>query len=489
MTNLGISLNLNQIIPPRENKELSRGISVLVRERQYEKARVELEKYIEMHPRTIWARHQLSLILYQLGRTDQAIEYLEKLMELDPENGDYALALGSLSYDNKKQDFERAIKYLEKALEKKPNDHHAWRNYGVTLYQHGRIEEGFRALFRSCSLNPHDFVTNNSLCMYLEQQGRNWEARTHGALAMLSKHEKATETFNLWKDRLGLELKPKPEYQHGQINVMSFSLWGDLTTYTQGAIENVEQMGKFFPGWVCRFYHDETVPSHIIKKLQSLRAQTIMVSPELKALAGGNWRFSVANDPDVYYFCCRDTDCRPTEREAASVKAWIDSGKPFHIMRDDIWHCEVMLAGLWGGTANMLPDMLKMGKATYDNSVRRWDDQEFLRDYIWPLIHRDAMIHDNNYRLLGGQPHPIPRPDVKQHIGYGHRLANPTTQIRTYSLDDNRTMQERIQDIVNEQMKLNPNTQEIVLDMSESKRLRIIRDRDNNTFSVVEEEK
>ncbi len=484
----GVSINLSQFIPQKENKELSRAISVLVRERQYEKARIELEKYIEMHPRTVWARHQLSLIYYQLGRVDLAIEYLEKLIEMDPENADYALALGSLSYDNtSNQDFEKAIKYLEKALEKKPNDHHAWRNYGVTLYQNGRVEEGFNALFKSCMLNPDDFVTNNSLCMYLEQKGRNMEARAHGAMAMLSKHKKAMDTFNLWKDRLDLSLQPKPVYKHGQINVMSFSLWGDNPTYTHGAVENVEKMGKFFPGWICRFYHDETVPQHIIRKLHALKAQTILVDKELSALAGGNWRFSVANDPDVYYFCCRDADCRPSEREAASVNEWLASGKSFHVMRDDIWHCEVMLAGLWGGTAMMLPDMLKMGKATYDNSVRRWDDQEFLRDYIWPLIHTDAMIHDNNYRQLGAKPHPIPRPVGKEHIGFGHRLAKPITEVKSFTLNEGKSLNERIEEIVREQLDKNPNTQEIFLDIGPNRRVRVARNGDSNTFTMSEE--
>ena len=37
-----------------------------------------------------------------------------------------------------------------------------------------------------------------------------------------------------------------------------------------------------------------------------------------------------------------------SEREEGVVRAWLDSGKQFHVMRDGPFHLHPILAGLWG---------------------------------------------------------------------------------------------------------------------------------------------
>ena len=464
---------INDFMPiKKENAKLSKEIANLVKERQYELARVALLDYIKTYPTTEWARHQLSLIYYQMGRTQEALELLNALTELDPDNVDYMMALGSLSYDNEeKKDSEKSIHYLRKTLEKRPNDYHAWRNLGVTLYNHIQSDdksEAFDCLFKSAHLFPNDFVTHNALCMYLETSKRNQEARAHGAMSLILKDQHAEEVFKMWKDRLNLHLKDngKIELQDRSKrtkNILSFSLWGDDPSYVEGAIANVRGYKDFLPHWTCRFYHDETVPKNKIFMLNEMNAETILVDEETKKLAGGMWRFMVANDDEVDYFCCRDSDCRPTEREIKMIEDWQKSSKIFHIIRDDIWHCDLMLAGLWGGRAGFLPDMLKMGQATYDNSVRKWDDQEFLRDYIWPMIKKHSKIHDNNYRILYAEAPPILRPmGEKSHVGHGHRLGKQKSHVRSVSLNTSKQDTSiAIKNLIAEQFQEKPNTTEV----------------------------
>ena len=43
--------------------------------------------------------------------------------------------------------------------------------------------------------------------------------------------------------------------------IISFSLWGDIPTYTEGAIKNVQLAKEVFPDWICRFY----IPAGISK--------------------------------------------------------------------------------------------------------------------------------------------------------------------------------------------------------------------------------
>ena len=52
------------------------------------------------------------------------------------------------------------------------------------------------------------------------------------------------------------------------------------------------------------------------------------------------------------------------QRDAGWVNAWMDSGLPFHIIRDYFSHCELMLAGLFGVRGGVL--------ANIENMIRQW---------------------------------------------------------------------------------------------------------------------
>ena len=46
--------------------------------------------------------------------------------------------------------------------------------------------------------------------------------------------------------------------------LICFSLWGDDSTYTIGAIKNADLAKKHYPGWICRYYIADCVPKNII---------------------------------------------------------------------------------------------------------------------------------------------------------------------------------------------------------------------------------
>ena len=52
--------------------------------------------------------------------------------------------------------------------------------------------------------------------------------------------------------------------------VISFALWGEFRLYCIGAIKNALLAKKIFPGWICRYYYDVTVPKIIIDYLKNL---------------------------------------------------------------------------------------------------------------------------------------------------------------------------------------------------------------------------
>jgi hypothetical protein len=140
--------------------------------------------------------------------------------------------------------------------------------------------------------------------------------------------------------------------------IISFSLYGSLPLYTDGAITNAELAPHLYPGWTVRFYVDETTPADVVSALRTRQAEILRVAaPRLGPMYGRYWRFWVAAEPDIERFIVRDADSRLNTREAAAVDDWIKSGKSFHVMRDCAAHRKRMLGGMWGATGNTLPQI------------------------------------------------------------------------------------------------------------------------------------
>jgi len=104
--------------------------------------------------------------------------------------------------------------------------------------------------------------------------------------------------------------------------VVSYGLYGSNPKYTVGAIRNAELVKVWFPGWVARFYCDNTVPANIIKTLKDLDAEIVTISDIKGGIAGMFWRFLVADDDTVDRYIIRDTDSRLNPRERFAVEVY-----------------------------------------------------------------------------------------------------------------------------------------------------------------------
>lgn len=110
---------------------------------------------------------------------------------------------------------------------------------------------------------------------------------------------------------------------------------------------NTEISAKIYPGWLCRFYVDGSVPQTIIQRLQDNGAEVVKVDAALQNWPGTMWRFLAMDDPEAAYVLFRDADSVISWREAAAVQQWLESGKLFQTLRDASTHTELILAGLW----------------------------------------------------------------------------------------------------------------------------------------------
>ena len=160
---------------------------------------------------------------------------------------------------------------------------------------------------------------------------------------------------------------------------MSYGLYGANPKYITGAIRNAELVKVWFPGWVARFYVDDTVPKDKIATLQAKGAEIISMGSRIKGgIAGMFWRFLVADDATVDRWIVRDSDSRLNPRERFAVEEWIRSGKSVHTIRDHPNHERPLNGGLWGGVRGAIRgSMTEMVKA-FPNKEAYGGDLQFL---------------------------------------------------------------------------------------------------------------
>ncbi len=174
-------------------------------------------------------------------------------------------------------------------------------------------------------------------------------------------------------------------------NIISYSLYGANARYLDGAIRNAIVVRHLYPGWTARFYVDETVPE----------AAQLRSVPSLPAGRFGLcWRFLVEDDPEVDLYLVRDADSVPNIKERIAVLDWLRSGQPFHVMRDQPAHSELVLAGMWGAhrgnVRGMGQKILVFAESQKKALNSRVYDQVFLRRVIWPLMRDRVVLQDGS---------------------------------------------------------------------------------------------
>ena len=175
--------------------------------------------------------------------------------------------------------------------------------------------------------------------------------------------------------------------------IVSYSLFGNSPRYTVNAFVNVELCKQFYPDWICRIYHDHSVPSNILNKLKEKNIE--LISVDGKQHYRRMWRFYAYDDADI--FISRDIDSHITEREKSAVDDWLNCDKKLHIMRDHPHHRNKIQAGMFGlKQSNKLKD-LKNKCLVYaaSNTNHLSMDEKFL-DEIYPIYTNDMIVHDNN---------------------------------------------------------------------------------------------
>jgi tetratricopeptide (TPR) repeat protein len=277
-----------------------------------------------------------------------------------------------------------------------------WSLHGVFLKNEGRFDEAVAILQKALDIKD-DIETRNTLVVSLARAGRDAEAAEAGQINLAAKDREALSRFPGTPAAAVTLSDRNPPFNPSERrrNIISFCLWGDNPVYVHGAIVNARLAPNIYYGWSCRFYCDNSVPADALQILRDEGAQVVMITdPALQAVRP-MWRFLASDDPEVDRFICRDTDSRLNAQELIAVEDWIRTGKRFHVMRDHIYHMELMLAGMWGGVAGVIPDMTGLILKAQKHFNNRFGDQAFLMEQVWPLIRDDLCTHDSIYGFRG----------------------------------------------------------------------------------------
>lgn len=363
------------------------------------------------------------------GDIDSAIRLQSESVKREMASGKDAFQgrklLGHFLYSARR--FADAIEALRPLQELRPSDPEIPENIGVLLLQVGDQKGAIRYLDEAFALNP----SNPNICDAL--------AHCHGRLG----NRKATQKWG----RKSLEMKdagatlpdaprwpipdsPPPPFsdEDPSANIISFSLWGSDSRYLDGAVANARLCPELYPGWTCRFYSDDSVPSPILDELRDLGAEIIDRPRPASFSEGLFWRFEVLGDEKVERFLVRDCDSVINSQERAAVEQWLASDRWFHAMRDFYTHTELLLAGMWGGVQGILPPLAELRTSFHPTTVpTRTFDQAFLRACAWPTVRESVLIHDSVYTgCLGSIPFPeIGRLPPGQHVGQNAAVRAP----------------------------------------------------------------
>lgn len=301
-------------------------------------------------------------------------------------------------------DYPSSLKVLKDTLKIWPGEPETRKNLGICLLRLRRLDEAEAALNAALKEDPEDANLYDALAHVAGLKGDPGAVRENGERALRLK-----DAAHPVPEGLSLKRRETPAFDGAAPgrNIIAFSLWGTGARYIEGALENARLAPDIYAGWRCRFYLDETVPAFARAALLTAGADVVLMPRPEARFEGLFWRFLPANEEGIDRFLVRDADSVINLRERAAVMEWVDSGKAFHLMRDWHTHTDTILAGMWGGVADVLPNLnLLWGPYLATATMTANCDQKFLREIVWPLIRDDVMIHDRFFTCFGAKPFP-----------------------------------------------------------------------------------
>ena len=178
---------------------------------------------------------------------------------------------------------------------------------------------------------------------------------------------------------------------------ISFSLYGSDLRYCVGAIKNAIIAQEILDEeYDLIFFVGQSVPSWVISTLRLFPNVQIIQTDAPEDHTAKLWRF-LACELDYDFVGFRDADARLSLRELNAHEEFIESGLDAHIMKDHpIGHNYPINAGMFTVRSALFKDIRILIESA-EISDYYTQDQDFLRNLIYPRIQFSCFVHDEFY--------------------------------------------------------------------------------------------
>lgn len=349
--------------------------------------------------------------LLRAGRNDEAIARACAVAVIRPDD----LIAKELLFDGffQKRDWLPAHALAAELARRQPDVARLQRALIATLSNMKRYDETIAQAYQYITRHGEDLTMLDALKVSYFYTGKIAEAIRYGQRALEIRDAEACA------NPPPVALVEPQGHPSGE-NVISFSLWGQALFYAYGAMINLVLSQTVYPQWSCRFYVGADVPRACVTYLRDNGADVRNIEDEYPGV-GLFQRFLVMNDRSVGRFLVRDCDARVSAAEADLVRQWIESGYPFHVVRDHVLHNELMIGCLWAGRTDCAIDIVDLMRRYFGGqpNAKYGHDQRMLGSMLWPLIRNRCLVQDKYYHLAG--VHEAKLPDPTSNFGVGRQ--------------------------------------------------------------------
>ena len=142
---------------------------------QLTEAKHAYNKVIELRPEYVDVYKSMAITQIKAQEPKRAIEYVEQGLKYADKN-DYALYYIAGTACMAAQDFDGSIKYIEKAIELEPNNVQLYNNLGTAYLTTGNLDKAVEIYQKSIEIEPSDSLAYFNIASILQMQDKHESA-------------------------------------------------------------------------------------------------------------------------------------------------------------------------------------------------------------------------------------------------------------------------------------------------------------------------
>jgi GR25 family glycosyltransferase involved in LPS biosynthesis len=201
------------------------------------------------------------------------------------------------------------------------------------------------------------------------------------------------------------------------MKVFSFCIYGTERNYYEGLLENIQILREYFPDFEIYVYKGICDPSWVFEGVK-------IIETEKEGAINMLYRYLPLCFADIGFV--RDADSRIYARDRWCISQFLQSSKNYHIVRDHYYHKEPIMGGIFGWKKPINLDF------QLDRQIGYSQDMAYLKDFVYPLVKTDTLVHTNNHAFVGEHVELIEIPHEDKYDFIGNVIWNGTPKFEYF---------------------------------------------------------